>query len=712
MIREPGLFRLPKFRRRVQTLRVAVRFGVSWPAAIEAHVRGDGGPPVNPTFGRSRSTMAKANVRSTAQCLMVFVAGLLLAGCEKQDTMSTSHQGLPAADAGRPADRVADAATTAEPTDGDARQGRSQPAAKMDQFTESAPGNPTGDSAADSVADPRGDAAMVVQPAETGIGPAIPPVTDLGGSASADAAEPAGGPAAAEPAGDLAPAAPPEVPRTDFVSNEEGKRDGGSALTSLETPERDVAKKDKGSVAKVVREPLFENWPDPQVALVLTGSQYGYLEPCGCAGLENMTGGLTRRATLLDQLRARKWTVVPIDAGNQVRRFGRQPEVMFQVTLDGLRTMGYRAIAFGPDDLRLPAPELVGMMQADDPFVSANAVVLDPSFTSPFLIIEAGGRKIGVTSVLGPRNQKKVNSDEVILRDAEAALKDIWPKMKEQACDLYVLVAQASIDESIALARKFPQFSIVVTTGGEGEPARMPDQVEGTNSHLIQVGTKGMYAGVIGLYDDSQTPWRYQRVPLDARFSDSEAMLRLLAAYQQQLADIGLEGLGVRPQDHPSGLTFVGSKACQECHKEAYRIWEEGQNGHAPGHAKAFATLKKPPKRSSIPRQHDPECISCHVVGWNPQKYFPYKSGFVSEEKTPHLKDVGCESCHGPGSAHVAAEDGSEKVDNAELDRRRVEVRLLLEDAEPFCVTCHDLDNSPHFVDEGVFEEYWKRIAH
>jgi hypothetical protein len=344
--------------------------------------------------------------------------------------------------------------------------------------------------------------------------------------------------------------------------------------------------------------------------------------------------------------------------------------------------------------------------------VCANAVVLDPSFTSPFLIIEAGGRKIGVTSVLGPRNQKRFNSDDVILRDAEAALKDMWPKMKEPACDLYVLLAQASIDESIVLARKFPQFSIVVTTGGEGEPARMPDQVEGTKSHLIQVGTKGMYAGVIGLYDDPQTPWRYQRVPLDARFSDSAEMLRLLAAYQQQLADIGLVGLGVRPQDHPSGLTFVGSKACEECHKEEYRIWKEGQNGHAPGHAKAFATLKKPPKRSSIPRQHDPECISCHVVGWNPQKYFPYKSGFVSEEKTPHLKDVGCESCHGPGSAHVAAENGDEKVDEAELGRRRVEVRLLLEDAEPFCVTCHDLDNSPQFVDEGVFEEYWKRIAH
>ena len=55
-----------------------------------------------------------------------------------------------------------------------------------------------------------------------------------------------------------------------------------------------------------------------------------------------------------EQLTAKGWPVVPIDAGNQVRRFGRQSEIKFQITVEGLTKMGYRAIAFGPDDLRLP----------------------------------------------------------------------------------------------------------------------------------------------------------------------------------------------------------------------------------------------------------------------------------------------------------------------------------------------------------------------
>jgi hypothetical protein len=45
--------------------------------------------------------------------------------------------------------------------------------------------------------------------------------------------------------------------------------------------------------------------------------------------------------------------VVPVDVGNQVRRFGQQAEIKFQMTIEGLKQMGYRAIGFGPDDLRL-----------------------------------------------------------------------------------------------------------------------------------------------------------------------------------------------------------------------------------------------------------------------------------------------------------------------------------------------------------------------
>src|ERR1700742_107260 len=58
---------------------------------------------------------------------------------------------------------------------------------------------------------------------------------------------------------------------------------------------------------------IFEGWTKPDVALVFTGAMAGYLEPCGCAGLENQKGGLKRRFTMLEQLRKQGWPVVAMD---------------------------------------------------------------------------------------------------------------------------------------------------------------------------------------------------------------------------------------------------------------------------------------------------------------------------------------------------------------------------------------------------------------
>ena len=406
----------------------------------------------------------------------------------------------------------------------------------------------------------------------------------------------------------------------------------------------------------------------------------------------------------------RGWEVVLLDVGNQVRRFGRQPEIKFQMTVEGAKQMDYQAIAFGPDDLRLSVGELIALTASEgdtsSPFVCANAAVIDPSLTPRYQVIEAAGRKIGVTAVLGSKELKKITSDEIVKRDPEEALREVWAELEQQHCDLYVLLAHTSIEDSKKLAQEFPHFDVVVTAGGAGEPTYEAEKIPGTDSIMIQVGTKGMYVGVIGVFDDAENPLRYQRVPLDGRLPDTPEMLQLLASYQEQLKMAGLEGLGVRPIPHPSGRTFVGSETCEECHEDEYKIWEQTT------HADALDSLVHPGERSEVPRHFDPECISCHVVGWSPQKYFPYESGYLGLDETPLMHNVGCENCHGPGSAHVAAENGDVDATDDELEKLMEEVRLTLEDSEKKCMECHDLDNSPDFHVEGAFDEYWDKVAH
>jgi hypothetical protein len=487
---------------------------------------------------------------------------------------------------------------------------------------------------------------------------------------------------------------------------------GGGGQQNPEAEKKDEAEKDD----EAEQRPLFEGWPTPRAVLVFTGRQYGYLEPCGCSGLDNQTGGLIRRDTLLSQMRDKGWTLVPIDAGNQVRRYGRQPEIKFQITIEGLKMMGYQAIALGPDDLRLSTLELVSTIAPADGqpglFMGANTVVLDRSFTAAYRVLEANGVRIGVTAVLGQRERKRIISDEVQTGDAGQALAELWPRMKQEACDLYVLVVQGSLDESIELGRRFPGFAIVVTTGGGDEPRMQPETIKPSGNWLVETGNKAMFVGAVGIFDGSGPRLRYQRIPLDKRFKDSKQMLRLLAAYQDQLKEAGLEGLGIRPQPHPTGLKFVGSEMCSDCHPNEYDIWKKGHNGEGDGHAHAYATLLNPPKRANVPRNHDPECISCHVVGWNPQKYYPYESGYLSRKETPQLINMGCENCHGPGSAHVDAEYGEVEVSEQKLADLRQSMVLPLKRAKETCLQCHDLDNSPAFLEEGAFKRYWSKIRH
>lgn len=499
---------------------------------------------------------------------------------------------------------------------------------------------------------------------------------------------------------------------SDPFGSEDGQLDDTTQSEPLagETSTEDATADDQTAEAAIPNpDTLYHSWPQPDLVLFLSGQQHGYIEPCGCTGLENQKGGLARRHTLAQQLAERGWPLLALDVGNQVRRSGRQAEIKFQMTVDGFKTIGYDAVTFGTDDLKLSSGELAATTAAMDdqvtPFLSANAAIFDPEFTPTHKIIERGGQKVGITGVLGDTWVAEIKSDDIVRKSAQEALQEVLPKLKEANCDLHVLLAHATVEESRELAREFPEFQIVVTAGGDGDPAFQPERVGETL--LVRVGVKGMHVGLIGVYADGEPRFRYQRLPLSAVFEDSKPMLALLSSYQQILEQQGLEGLGVRPLPHPTGRQFVGSQACADCHVDEYEIWE------ASPHAHATESLVHPPNdRSEIYRHFDPECLSCHVTGWNPQRFYPYQSGYLGLEASPLMHGSGCENCHGPGSQHVAAENGDVDATEEQLAEFRKAMWLSLESAEQHCMQCHDLDNSPKFHEEGAFDRFWDQIKH
>jgi hypothetical protein len=159
---------------------------------------------------------------------------------------------------------------------------------------------------------------------------------------------------------------------------------------------------------------------------------------------------------------------------------------------------------------------------------------------------------------------------------------------------------------------------------------------------------------------------------------------------------------GLRNPGKPGDPSYIGTARCKKCHEDAYKVWAGSKHSHA------YQTLVDAKNPSN--RQFDPECIVCHTVGYG------YQSGFVDAVKTPLLKDVGCESCHGPGSLHASNPENPEwrkrlNPWKAPETATEVEKTKLRDEIDHFCQKCHDIDNDVTWIHNG-FKKKWPSIAH
>ncbi len=475
-------------------------------------------------------------------------------------------------------------------------------------------------------------------------------------------------------------------------------------------------------------EVLVKDWEKPDLTLFVTGRLHGYIEPCGCTGLTNQKGGLLRRHTCQKMLKAKGFDPICIDAGNMIRRFGQQPSIKMKTAYKSIAgIMDYDAIGMGIDDLKAGGVDMLLAMEETEreemPFTSANFSLFDgdPS-VKPYQIIEKNGKSVGVLSVIGAEHVKKAKAsginEDFGLEMPEEAIASVLRQPDFMGCNLKVLMIQSEPENCAALAAKYPFFDLVVTAGGAGDPTLRPQTIKSPKGHvsqMIQCGVKGMYVGVVGINFDAKgkKSIKYQRVALDHSFVDSEPVKEVFLDYQEELKALWQAGAleDIKPRVHPSGFRFVGSDACMDCHEEEYDIWKDGIEGDGGPHERATRDLTDPGERTWVKRNFDPECVSCHVTGWNPQNYYPYESGYSDLEKDVLLHGNGCENCHGPGSGHIAAEDG---VDEALKEKLRLQVRVTIKEAKArTCYECHDLDNSPDYAEaEDGWGDYWPKIKH
>jgi len=194
----------------------------------------------------------------------------------------------------------------------------------------------------------------------------------------------------------------------------------------------------------------------------------------------------------------------------------------------------------------------------------------------------------------------------------------------------------------------------------------------------VSVGRYGKYMGSLQIraaQGGGGLKLDFSAIAVTEDLPQEDRLVELYKNYQQFVKEENL--LEKRPRFVlPDGLRYTGSKSCKLCHEYEYEVCS------SMAHARAYATLER------VGSQYDPECVICHVVGMG------YESGFISEDKSREdLRDVGCESCHGPGSEHI----------------RTLGVAVT---TEPMldCVDCHTPEQSADYA--GNEELYLEKIVH
>ena len=411
----------------------------------------------------------------------------------------------------------------------------------------------------------------------------------------------------------------------------------------------------------------------------------GRLEPCGC--FTGQHGGLTRLRTWLEERKDYKQSI-KLDVGGAIAGEEDFDIIQYRYLARAYSTMGYSALNMGAREAALPPSTLAELSRTSPvPMLSASLVRSDDrsNILEPFRIIEKDGTRIGILGVVSPKSVPTPGAGLTVLGLNEAIDRHL-PALTAKT-DIVFLLAFASESELRQLASDYFEFALILggdVSGPNQDIIRENDSIIlFTTNQARTVGTlEGRFEkrGRTHIADPS-----YRIMLLKEEIPQNPELRDLVSSYRKEIAKTPL-AIDATEQSDPNAIpgvissaTYVGSETCKQCHAEDHAKWSNT------GHAHAFATLQKTGSEA------DPHCVKCHTVG------FGKPGGYRRPLGGQSLTDVGCESCHGPASEHVARY----------LHGKPSNFRF-----RPLgpgdCTTCHYGEFSRTFV----WDEFWPPVSH
>ncbi len=407
-----------------------------------------------------------------------------------------------------------------------------------------------------------------------------------------------------------------------------------------------------------------------EVLIVYTGNVLAELKPCGCAKEEDQ-GGIERRMQYLIDTRRQNPNLLLVDTGDHFKEPTRQGKLKAETLLTATEKMQYDAIALGDRDMVYGTKFLKDRPQI--PWIAGNLLIdkFEPIRSKVKLF--PNGLKVGVLAVADPDLFYDHFGLE-ISSPKQTALNLIARLRQTEKPDLIVLLTHA--EKKVALGFLDLEGVDIVINGHIVNESDVIDMqpVRKKGKLFVQSSSRGQKMGELKVQFDPRGKKSiiHQMVKLDSSVKFNPEMVKLYERYNEKVEAMFFETLAGKRNKRSKSI-YAGDKVCKTCHTSEHKVWSSSRHG------RAYKTLRK------INKAFDPECLKCHVVGFN------QSGGFISELDTPDLKNVQCEVCHGPGRDHASSPQ-------AGFGNR----------AKEACKKCHVKNHSPRFN----FSEYWPKIKH
>ncbi len=344
-----------------------------------------------------------------------------------------------------------------------------------------------------------------------------------------------------------------------------------------------------------------------------------------------------------------------------------------------MKLLGYDAVGVGERDLRWGVSYLRENVKANKlPVVCANLVDnSDQKLIFPAsIIVDKGGIKVGIFGLITDKGELGPSRDSLAATEPTAAAKRAIEDLHRRGAAVIVCLSDLGKVESEDLATAVDGIDVLIT--GRNVPLIQKGRLI-KNTMTIYGGEQGQNVGrtVVTMAAGKR---KIESMDADvyvlgAEIPDKPEILQVVKAFEDNLNEKMRKAEKEEAAQHAlanaesSPDHYVGEAVCERCHKSEADQWR------TTAHSRAWKTLVDNKKDA------DPECETCHVVG------FQKPGGFQTAQLSPAMSNVQCENCHGMGTQHEAFAKNPPRI------------------TEATCRQCHNETTSPDFS-FSVFEPH------